>query len=457
MSTLSVDDELALLLAELERANSGSVDFDWSEEFDFPSFVTTTNGQQCHFTRSALASLHRLARLLHRSRSPSATRIELPEFTKQLRRVTANAFADGLLSRDDEQSLRASKRVLKNSLDTSIETAAGRVTHYFPAWTTGFVANKSFSLGPLIITDIRGWLKLVEIYSGVDDEVLDPTWKDALLGTAPRPSSRRTTNLLHEIDEALGTCDAVIIVPVVGFEMEYSRKLARIVSKTCLDAVSLLHQSIEVFQRQSLYDERLSPLDSRTLFEVDGYLGISGKTNLRHKMGPRQHSFVTEEVNSHRRAIEKVVDGLLSERTATHPKLSARWATALNWFAEGCREPDDAVALAKIGTALDVLSYVGKKEGIIQMACNFINAERGSVVTSGALSMTMEGLIKRVYEYGRSQVLHGNHVDRLKSFADDRRVASQLTGHVLREALIRFGKYEGADADDAFRVMPSRD
>lgn len=73
MSTLSVDEELALLLAELERANGGSVDFDWSEEFDFPSFVTTTNGQQCHFTRSALASLHRLARLLHKSRSPSAT------------------------------------------------------------------------------------------------------------------------------------------------------------------------------------------------------------------------------------------------------------------------------------------------------------------------------------------------------------------------------------------------
>ena len=82
MSTLSVDEELALLLAELERANGGSVDFDWSEEFDFPSFVTTTNGQQCHFTRSALSSLHRLARLLHKSRSPSATRIELPEFTK---------------------------------------------------------------------------------------------------------------------------------------------------------------------------------------------------------------------------------------------------------------------------------------------------------------------------------------------------------------------------------------
>lgn len=34
MSTLSVDEELALLLAELERANGGSVDFDWSEEFD---------------------------------------------------------------------------------------------------------------------------------------------------------------------------------------------------------------------------------------------------------------------------------------------------------------------------------------------------------------------------------------------------------------------------------------
>lgn len=457
MRKLSVDEELALLLAELERANGGSVDFNWSEEFDFPSFVTTTSGQQCHFTRSARASLHRLASLLHKSRSPSATRIELPEFTKQLRRVTANAFADGLLGRDDKQSLRASKRLLKNTLDTSIETAAGRVTYYFPAWTTGFEENTSFSFGPIIITDIRGWLKLVEIYSGIDDEVLDPTWKDALLGGAPQPSSRRTKNLLHAIDEALGTCDVVIAVPVVGFEMEYARKLARIVSKTCLDTVSLLHQSIDVFQRQSLYDERLSPLDSRTLFEIDGYLNISGKTNLRHRMGPGQLSFVTEEINIHHGAIEKVVDGLLSERTATHPKLSARWATALNWFAEGCREPDDAVALAKIGTSLDVLSYVGKKEGIIQMACNLANAERGNVVTSGALSMTLEGLIGRVYEYGRSQVLHGNHVDRLKSFADDRRVASQLTGHVLREALIRFGKYEGADVDDAFRAMPSRD
>jgi hypothetical protein len=69
--------------------------------------------------------------------------------------------------------------------------------------------------------------------------------------------------------------------------------------------------------------------------------------------------------------------------------------------------------------------------------------------------MTLAQVVRAIYDQGRSQILHGTHHDRLKSFARERAQAEQIATSVLLQAALRLNVYKGADDDDkAFSTMP---
>ncbi len=445
-----MDDEIDQLIAQLERVNSK--DFDWSSEAQFPNFVTVRGGQ-CHFSSQALVSISRIGRMIHSNRRAVDVRIEATELIKMLRPVVAHAYADGLLERGDKAAIRKGKRVLLERLEAKIKEAADPITHFFPAWTTGLERKGPVFLGPVRILSVSDWLKTVEIYSGLDDDPIDPSWKLAVQGDAARPTDARTSLLLDAVDESLGTCNAVVAVTIEGFEQEFSRKLAHIAAKNCLDILSLLHETPDTFVTQGLIEDRLQPLEKRTLSEMDGFLNISGNTRLRPRLGGSQFGAVMERVSELSASISQVVGAVLTAPDVAHPQLCARWSMALHWFAEGCREPDDAVAVAKIGASLDVLSGGDKAAGIRRTVCCLLGLESDAVVTKWPEPKTLKKWVDDIYEKGRSQILHGNHVDRLKSFAEMRQVAQQLCGITLRISLERLSSYDGEDVPRAFQSM----
>jgi len=445
-----MDGEIDQLIAQLQRVNSK--DFDWSAEGEFPNFVTVRGGQ-CHFSSQALVSLSRIGRMIHRNRRAVDVRIEATELIKMLRSVVAHAYADGLLQRGDKAAIRAGKHVLLERLEAKIKEAADPITHFFPAWTTGLERKGPVFLGPVRILSVSDWLKTVEIYSGPDDDPIDPSWKLAVQGDAAMPTYARTSLLLDAVDESLGTCNAVVAVTIEGFEQEFSRKLAHIAAKNCLDILSLLHETPDTFVTQGLIEDRLQPLETRTLSEMDGFLNISGNTRLRPMLGGSRFGDVMERVSELSASISQVVGTVLTAPDVAHPHLCARWSMALHWFAEGCREPDDAVAVAKIGTSLDILSDGDKAAGIRRTVCCLLGLESEAVVTKWPEPKTLKKWVDDIYEKGRSQILHGNHVDRLKSFSEMRQVAQQLCGITLRISLERLGSYDGADVPRAFQTM----
>ena len=67
--------------------------------------------------------------------------------------------------------------------------------------------------------------------------------------------------------------------------------------------------------------------------------------------------------------------------------------------------------------------------------------------------ISLSNLVGRIYDAGRSKILHGTHVDRTISFADERRYATTLAGIALRGCVIRLAKYTGPDVDTAFRTI----
>ncbi|WP_407472242.1 hypothetical protein ABFU52_11720 [Xanthomonas campestris pv. campestris] len=445
-----MDDEIDHLIAQLQRVNS--VDFDWSAEGEFPNFVAVPGGQ-CHFSSQAQLSLAKIGRMILSNRHASDARIEAAELIKMLRSVVAHAYAEGLLERGDKAATRAGKIVLLERLEAKIKEAAEPITHFFPAWTTGLERKGPVSLGPVRVLSVSQWLKTVEIYSGPDDESIDPSWKHAVQGDAARPTDARTSLLLDAVEESLGTCNAVVAVTIEGFEQEFSRKLAHIVAKNCLDILSLLHETPDTFVTQGVIEDRLPPLETRTLSEIDGFLNVSGSTKLRHMLGGSRFGAVMGRVSDLRAPISQVVGAVLTDPDVAHPQLCARWSMALHWLAEGCREPDDAVAVAKIGASLDVLSGGGRRAGILRAVCCLLSLDSDAVVIKWPEPKTLGKLVEEIYEYGRSQILHGNHVDRLKSFAELRQVAQQLCGITLRISLERLRSYDGADEPRAFQSM----
>ncbi len=80
-------------------------------------------------------------------------------------------------------------------------------------------------------------------------------------------------------------------------------------------------------------------------------------------------------------------------------------------------------------------------------------AKAKDVIVKLPQPLTFENVVARIYKYGRSQFLHGNHVDPMMRFTDEREYATFLARGALRESVLRWSKYTGDDADKAFQTM----
>jgi hypothetical protein len=254
---------------------------------------------------------------------------------------------------------------------------------------------------------------------------------------------------------AIVECPALVKVSIRGYDINFSRKLARLVAKTALDAISLGFGAPECFHQQALHDERLPPIGSNSLVETNGFLWLPGIS-----LGKRVPMLDLKQVKqgladmaSMLPAFGVVLEGLAEPSTHRHPKLVARWATALDWFGEGNRESSDAIAIAKLGTCLDVLSCGGKYAGIRDMAVHLTGVSAKTQVIKGSRPRTLEQLVKDIYDDGRSKILHGTYYDRLESFAAARQQAAYLARVLLIQSAVRLQKYSGSDDDKAFRTI----
>ncbi|WP_154724306.1 hypothetical protein [Thiothrix nivea] len=111
------------------------------------------------------------------------------------------------------------------------------------------------------------------------------------------------------------------------------------------------------------------------MIESDGFLwtpGFSLSERIPTLSPNKAHDIITHNQNIIN-AFSLIIESLISPLSQKHPKLCSRWATALDWYGEGCREQNDAIAITKIATSLDVLSQGGKYAGILEMLKNMFN------------------------------------------------------------------------------------
>jgi hypothetical protein len=203
-----------------------------------------------------------------------------------------------------------------------------------------------------------------------------------------------------------------------------------------------------------LGDERLPPQRQANLTETDGHLWLPGASF--HPRGWDGDPNTVQGIIAHGRTLLDscglAIEAMLSPIRHRAPELAKRWAFALSWFGDGCREPHDAVAVTKLATSLDILSCGGKNAGIRAMLSHLSGRSPETVIVTSP-ERTLQQVVKLVYEAGRSQVLHGTHFDPMKSFIEIRGYAASLARLALRECVIRLTKYSGPDDSTVFRTI----
>ena len=451
--------ELKALVDELDQIHKGATP--WSEEPGIPDFVTAENGMQRFFTRKAREALGQFSSTLHQNRPQKSVKIESEAYQKVVRQTVADLHAAGELLGFDECDQGGLLPKLKLLIEERLASIANEHTHYFPAWTLGMERVSPFSLGPVTFLNRSDWIDSVDFPQYGKDHYLNQPeanhrWKEILKDALQNPNDGSSIEgLANAVYSAIVGCPALVKVTVRGYEREFSRKLARLVAKTALDAISLGFGAPECFLQQALQDERLPPAGSDRLVETKGFLWLPGSSLGKRitSQPPERVRQALDDMTSIIPAFAAILDGLLDPSSHPHPKLANRWATALDWFGEGNRESSDAIALAKLGTCLDVLCCGGKNDGIREMVIHLTGTSSETQVVRGNRPRTLKQLVKDIYDHGRSQILHGTHYDRLESFAAERQYATYLARIVLIESAVRLQHYGGSDEDKAFRTI----
>jgi len=431
----------------------------WRMEDSLPDFVTAKNGHERHFTKKARTVLHAIAVTIHENDAAISSVVEIQNFGKLLRRCVADLHADGLLTLGD---IQASQARLNESVRASIKELRTEFTHYFPASTLGMEADAPFVLGPVTFMTREQWIESVDFSqtvlersSGTPEK--NANWKSSLKAALTNNKQDEDPyGLAGQLYTVLRHCPSILKITIKGYEYDLSRKVGEIVCKTALDSISLLFGGREFFHQQALADERLQPIETYRLLESEGHLWTPSRT-----LGPRirnfSHTRVKQELAKHPDVLDAfayVLNALVEPANAKHPNLVKRWSTALDWMAEGQRDKNDAVALAKIASSLDVLACGGRFPGILALVLHLTKASPEDVVVKGLKPRTLRAVIKEIYDDGRSQILHGTHFDRLVSFEETKSHAAYFARLALLECVLRLQNFNGPDGDKEFRTMP---
>jgi hypothetical protein len=457
---MSLNGHIKDLIDELDRTHPQG--YYSAQSKTLPNFVTAQNGSQRHFTEAAEAALDLVARTLHENNKNISSIIGLKEFACLIKQSVADLHAEGDLSVGQVTPDDARKKLDAN-IQRSLVNLPLEFTHYFPAWTLGMEADHPFVLGPVTIMTREHWLDTVDFPPGaianyLSSPAINANWKDSIRNALKAPVKNvEPEGLARPIFSAIRKYPSVLKITIKGYERNLSLKIAEIVCKAALDGISLLFDVGEFFFQQTLSTERLPPVLRNDLFETNGYLWLPST-----KVGPVIRYLDNKIVSDHLAknatplaALARILTVLVDPSASPHPNLARRWSTALDWMAEGNRESNSAVALAKIATSLDVLSCGGKFSGILEMVAHLTSVNPNTIILNGPPPSTLKTVVKNIYDNGRSQILHGTHFDRMRSFELWKSHAAALASVALIEGAVRLSKYSGAEEDTTFRSIPA--
>jgi len=424
-----------------------------SENMGF-NFATSRNGVQCSFTPKFITLSKDLANSIHINNKQLKNNIETDNLTKILQQCMIDFYTENEFEKFDNNSREIFFKLKSYIIDSIIKTLE-TYTHYIPVDTLGMEKIKKIKLDTIEILSIEDWIDSIDISGRECFDNFD--WRkylqDSLKKKNPIKPNEPCDYMIESIFDFIEKTPALIKITIEGYEKDFSYKLANIVAKTTLDSLSLLFNE-DVFYQQILLSERIIPINSMRMVETNSKLWLPGRSLSQRIPMIAPSKAYDELINSRNedfmKSLSTILSSLINSESSKYPKLSSRWATALDWYAEGIREQNDAIAVTKIATALDVLSNGGKCKGILNMIVTIFDCKEEDILIGGK---TAKEFVRLLYNSSRSQILHGTHYERLKSFEMERTESTELVKIVLYNCLLFLNKYEGEDSNEGFREV----
>lgn len=426
-----------------------------------PNFIVTRTGAERHFTKRAIDGVNALAARLLAGRPEYQAVMRHAQFCQLVRSCVADLHAEARFA-TEPAAQRQQLKLFEQELEERLRGVPMPFGHAFPATSLGLEGAGNYCVGPVEIASLKTWLDSVSFSErnlrrfGIGEH---SDWKLELLSVL-ESSERRgvrpsAPEHLEELVDAFHGCEAVVSIAISGLEQNYSREVARMAARTALDGVSLLARRGGIaFSQQTLSDERLQPLKNHSVIAFKGEHWIGGSWTERaipvYQGGIRSNVFGNARLYE---SLCDIVSCLIDSRSHRHPQLAMRWATALEWYAEGCRETSATLAVTKLAASLDVLTCGKKAKGISRMLANLLGRAASAFVFKNDPA-SLSQIVQSIYGDGRSRLLHGTQIDRKVAFDDERGQARVLAEFALLNLLRRLAVYEGPDDESAFIEMP---
>lgn len=436
--------------------------YDFKQERQMPDLITTRSGRQLHFGDQVRKKIDLLSSILKDNLPAPLNNISYATLYAICRDSICNLYTEGVLAEGIKNESREHIKKLKAEINEVISNKIVTLTHHFQAQTCLFPNSPSFSIGPVSIKSTHQWVKDLDVTNrfftafgaSPDDEA---NWKEELtklISSNGKHTSENFTSI--KLYEIIKKANSIIEVEIDNYEIKLSRQLAKITSQAAVDCFSLIFNNPKMFLQQNLFEHPTPPIAYNSLVSFSGKLQLPGMTindKVRTYDGDLIEKAITDNCNFIS-ATGSILYTIINKNENGKKNLSLRWTTALNWYAEAQREQDDAISLAKIGISLDVLSGGGTTRGILSMVKNLLDLDEQHVVFEHPKKTTLIEFIIDLYEHGRSQIVHGNHIDRLIPFDRERQKATSLCRLILYIAALRLETYSGDDSHDAFQKMP---
>lgn len=417
-----------------------------------PNFTTSRNGIQIGFSSDFLNFSQIFAKKIY-DNDKTLQKIDFDNLLKIAKQSIVDFYTERKFENFDENKSEIIKQLKEYIIDL-VSKEIRYFTYFIPVKTLGFEQIKKFKFSDLeIISQDELISQEISITNNkkfervnykkyIADKIDDKQDLEELDDTL----SWQLNNLTNSIKVS----KSFVKVNIQGYDNELSFQLANIITKTTLDSISLLIGAKDLFFQQVLVSDKSLPAMNYNLLKMDGDLMLPGMSlsPVIPVISPKKaFEFLNKDKNKiFIDAISKILVSL-KDPSQCHTKLANRWATALKWYAEGIREQDEAIALAKLATSLDVLSKGGKNIGILSMLKEMFKMNEEDIIVD---KLTLKEFVKNIYNNERSKILHGTEYERLKSFKSQKSRYIPIIRCALLISLEELYKFEGEDFDGSF-------
>lgn len=444
MDQMKLLDVVIECLSEFARVSpNGELDvMQLPRDRGLPSMLRSENGVEVWFSKRALECMEWLAYQMHQE-SGAEVAIRIEEYVYLFRQAIVDGYCDGRLT-EANRTLLAD---LRSIVVIALESAQRPTVHSFPAWSID-TGDQVIQVGPATIYPVEIWLERQQFSPRVStayfsEDLPEKDWKARLRAYRSGELQPKHIDPACKLAKAIGDCSHVVEVAMPPRETILSRQQARLIAQAALDAIALILDRAVFHRHWVLRDQPSAPeaFDDITAFESGLWPANARKRVHRSPFSASQNLTMLAQYGNHLAACSHVLEVVQeSDSKSVNLRLAQRWFTALQWAAEGAREPNDAMASAKYASSLDILAQANGDTPIAELISTQLGINAEFVVTkptpSHPAGMTLKQVVRRLYGEGRSQVLHGSIVDPMHRHNFERDIGAWLARNCLRATVL---------------------